>query len=99
MRIPLPALVLTGAILSSRMMAQSPAASVTRPGGSPTATPITSPTPILTSSPTATPSRPMTRQELLDSLTATDVQAAIGLIKKNFTNPEAVNDDQINRAT
>ena len=41
----------------------------------------------------------MTREELLDSLTAADVQAAIGLIKKNFTNPEAVNDDQINRAT
>lgn len=41
----------------------------------------------------------MTREELLDSLTAADVQAALGLIKKNFTNPEAVNDDQISRAT
>lgn len=40
----------------------------------------------------------MTREELLDSLTTADVQAALALVKKNFTNPEAVNDDQINRA-
>jgi peptidase S41-like protein len=41
----------------------------------------------------------MTREELLESLTAADVQAALGLVKKNFTNPDAVSDDQINRST
>jgi len=100
MRIPSLSVMVVGAILSSPVMAQSPAASVTRPAGPATATPnSTSPTPAFTVSPTATPNKPMSREELVDSLTSADVQAAIALVKKNFTNPEAVNDDQMSRAT
>ena len=98
MRNLLLTLAITSAILPSIASAQSPGPSATRPAGSPTATSnTTSPTP--TASPTATPSRPLTREELLDSLTSADVQAALSLVKKNFTNPDAVSDDQINRAT
>jgi carboxyl-terminal processing protease len=35
----------------------------------------------------------------VDSLSAADIQTALGLVKKNFTSPEAVDDIQFNRAT
>ena len=77
------------------LKAQSPASP------SPSATPVASspktasPTP----SATATPTRPPTREELVDSLSAADVQTALNLLKKNFTNPDAVDETQLNRAT
>jgi hypothetical protein len=93
-RIFLPGLLLiAAATLFSSSMAQSPAASA-RPANTATAVP----TP--TSSPSSpAPSRQRSREELLDSLSPADVQAALGLVKKNFTNPEAVDDTQLNRAT
>jgi peptidase S41-like protein len=47
----------------------------------------------------ATPAPAPSREELLNSLTAADLQAALGLVRKSFTNPEAVDEAQLNRAT
>jgi hypothetical protein len=52
-----------------------------------------------TPSPTPTPTATPTREQLVDSLTPADVQAALGFIKKNFTGAEGVSDDELNRAT
>lgn len=37
-------------------------------------------------------------EELINSLNAADLQAAITLLKNNFTNPDAINETQLNRA-
>src|SRR4029077_4022747 len=49
--------------------------------------------------PSPSPARPPTREELIDSLTAADLQTALTALKKNFTNSEAVDETQVNRAT
>jgi len=49
----------------------------------------------LTPSPSATP----TLEELVDSLSPADLQAFITLLKANFTNPDAITDNELNRAT
>ena len=94
-RFLLPALVIGGALfLVQKASAQSPSPSV-----SPTPSPASissSPKPAL---PNPTPSRLPRGEELVDSLSAADIQTALGLLKKNFTNPEAVDDTQLNRAT
>ena len=54
-----------------------------------------SPSPSATPKPSATP----TTKELIDSLSAADLQAAVQLLKNNFTNPEAISDTQLSRAT
>src|SRR3982074_1079817 len=54
-----------------------------------------SPSPAATPKPSATP----TTKELIDSLSAADLQAAVQLLKNNFTNPEAINETQLSRAT
>src|SRR5438874_13705640 len=51
------------------------------------------PSPALTPTPTPRP------QQLIDSLGQADLQAAIGLLKSNFTKPEAITDTELNRAT
>jgi C-terminal processing protease CtpA/Prc len=56
-----------------------------------------SPTPSPTVSPK--PSAKPTTKELIDSLTPNDLQEAVSLLKKNFTNPEAINETQLSRAT
>lgn len=48
-----------------------------------------------TPAPKATP----TTKELIDSLTPNDLQEAISLLKKNFTQPEAITDAELSRAT
>ena len=70
-----------------------------RPAGSPRAV---SPTP----SPTLSPAKPSpsptvapTTEKLINSLTSADVQAAIGLLKSNFTKPDAINETELSRAT
>jgi hypothetical protein len=40
-----------------------------------------------------------TTKELIDSLTPNDLQEAVSLLKKNFAQPEAINDAQLSRAT
>jgi len=53
--------------------------------------PPASPTP----SPTSTPST----EQIINSLGENDLQAAIAALKSNFTNPEAITDAELNRAT
>jgi hypothetical protein len=77
------------ALVISTAQAQSPSAS-----GPPAAPAKATPTP----SPSSTPSHPVTTEELINSLSSADLQTAMTLLKKNFTNPEALNETQLNRA-
>src|SRR5437660_10509857 len=49
--------------------------------------------------PTPSPSTPPTMEELINSLSAADLQAAITLLKNNFTNQGAITEMELNRAT
>src|SRR6266852_2358058 len=49
--------------------------------------------------PSPSPSGTPTMQELVDSLGPADLQAVITLLKSNFTNPDAITDTELNRAT
>ncbi|HYY34936.1 MAG TPA: S41 family peptidase [Candidatus Binatia bacterium] len=75
-------------ILGANLPAQSPA-----PASTPQAGPKSSAQP--TPSPSATP----TMEELVDSLGPTDLQAFITLLKANFTDPDAITDTELSRAT
>jgi Peptidase family S41 len=75
-------------VLDAVLTAQSPAPTSAAQTGSKSATQ-------LTPSPSATP----TVEELVDSLGPADLQAFLTLLKSNFTNPDAVTDTQLNRAT
>ena len=86
-----PALI--GVFLLSSAPGQSPGPSVSpSPISSPAAKKPTTP-------PTPTPSAAPSTSGLIDSLTLADVQAAIALLKSHFTNPEAVSETQLSRAT
>jgi hypothetical protein len=61
---------------------------------SPSPTPARSPAQAM-ASPSATP----TSEELVDSLGPADLQAFMTLLKANFTNPDAITDTELNRAT
>src|SRR6202011_3678846 len=86
-RVILPAWIGLSVLTVTNAHAQSPI-----PSGAPTATATASASP--KSSPTPTP----TMEELINSLNAADLQAAITLLKNNFTNPDAINETQLNRA-
>src|ERR1700756_937728 len=82
----------SGLIVASTF-AQSPAPPLS-PSAHPTATPTAkavTPTPL----PAGTP----TTEELINSLGQSDLQAAITLLKNNFTNPDAIDETELNRAT
>lgn len=49
--------------------------------------------------PTASPSATPSMEELVDSLGPADLQALITLLKANFTNPDAITDTELSRAT
>jgi hypothetical protein len=49
--------------------------------------------------PTPSPSATPTMEELVDSLGPADLQAFITLLKANFTDPDAITDTELNRAT
>src|SRR5881275_1240016 len=49
--------------------------------------------------PTPSPSATPTMEELVDSLGPADLQAFITLLKANFTNPDAITDSELSRAT
>ena len=71
---------------------QSPSPPPASPNRPPTPTkPVATPSP----SPSATP----TTEQLINSLGAPDLQAVITLLKSNFTNPDAIADAELNRAT
>jgi peptidase S41-like protein len=64
--------------------------------------PIPSPAPKAGSaspSPTPSPSASPGTEQIINSLGENDLQAAISLLKSNFTNPEAITDAELNRAT
>jgi hypothetical protein len=75
-------------VLSASLAAQSPAPTAALQAGSRSPA---QPSP----SPVATPSA----EELVDSLGAADLQAFFTLLKANFTDPEAVTDTELSRAT
>jgi hypothetical protein len=75
-------------VLGANLSAQSPA---------PTAAPQTGPK--SPAQPTPSPSATPTVEELVDSLGPADLQAFIALLKANFTDPDAITDTELNRAT
>jgi hypothetical protein len=79
-------------VLSSSFAAQSP----TPAAAAGKAPPAQANAPaVATPSPSATP----TVEELVDSLGPADLQAFITLLKGNFTDPDAITDTELNRAT
>ncbi|HZS18977.1 MAG TPA: S41 family peptidase [Candidatus Udaeobacter sp.] len=59
------------------------------------------PSPSVRPSPVASPSpsRSPTTEDLVDSLSSSDLQAVITLLKANFTNQDAITDTELSRAT
>jgi hypothetical protein len=82
-------------LLSAYAQAQSPTSA-------PSASPLPSGAPApnkFVATPTPSPSGSPTIEELVNSLSAADLQATIALLKTNFTNPNALTDIELNRAT
>ena len=77
-------------LLALSALAQTPAPNVMAPSRA-----AASPKPAAASSPSASP----TTEDLVNSLGPTDLQAVITLLKTNFTNPDAITDTELNRAT
>ena len=77
-------------LLALSALAQTPAPNVMSPGRA-----AASPKPAAASSPSASP----TTEDLVNSLGPADLQAVITLLKTNFTNPDAITDTELNRAT
>ena len=81
-----PAGIALWVLMVTNGFAQSPAPSAASPAASSIPTPPkSSPTP--------------TTEELINSLGAADLQAVITLLKNNFTNPDAITETELNRAT
>jgi hypothetical protein len=88
LRFTWPALI--GVSLMTNALAQSPTAAPSVSGA---------PTPGESATPTASPSASPTTEQLVNSLGPADLQAVITLLKSNFTNPDAITDAELNRAT
>src|SRR5438034_3113574 len=86
----LTALSFISCLLALSALAQTPAPNVMSPGRA-----AASPKPAAASSPSASP----TTEDLVNSLGPTYLQAVITLLKTNFTNPDAITDTELNRAT
>ncbi|PYJ22175.1 MAG: hypothetical protein DME99_06180 [Verrucomicrobia bacterium] len=84
--------VLIGLFLAMSALAQTPALTPISPGK-----PTASVRPSVLSSPS--PSASPTTEDLVNSLGSADLQAVITLLKSNFTNPDAITDTELNRAT
>ena len=82
-------------ILAANLAAQSPAPTAPPPPGG-RAPQVPSKSPAL---PAASPSVTPTTQDLVNSLGQADLQAVITLLKSNFTDPDAITDTELNRAT
>src|SRR5881398_434004 len=83
-------------ILATNLLAQAPTPTSPAPtsSGRPPLIPAKSP-----ALPSPSPSGTPTMQELVDSLGPADLQAVITLLKSNFTDPDAITDTELNRAT
>src|SRR6476661_10633657 len=75
-------------VLGANLAGQSPV---------PTSTPQTGPK--SPAQPTPSPSATPTTEELVDSLGPADLQAFMTLLKANFTDPDAITDTELSRAT
>lgn len=77
-------------IFALQVYAQTPAPSAppTAAGSAPTA-----------KSPAPSPSASATTDQMIDSLGEADLQSALSLLKSNFTNPDAITEPELNRAT
>jgi len=84
--------VLIGFFLTVSALAQTP-----RPAPVSASRPNAPATPSARSSPP--PSGGPTTEQLVNSLSPADLQAVISLLKSNFTNPDALTDTELNRAT
>jgi hypothetical protein len=82
-------LALSSIMVATTLLAQSPTPSPAPSKNS--VTPAESVAP--------TPSRPPSSEQLVNSLTAADLQAALGLIRANFAKPDVINETDLNRAT
>jgi Peptidase family S41 len=78
-------------MLAARLIAQSSTPAPSVPQTASKSPPLPSPSP----SPSAKP----TTEQLVNSLSSADLQAVITLLKSNFTNPDAITDTELNRAT
>jgi hypothetical protein len=81
----------------SLFMAISALAQAPPPTAMPPGRPAASARPSSPSSPS--PSASPTTEDLINSLGQADLQAVITLLKTNFTNPDAITDTELNRAT
>lgn len=79
-------------LMMANGFAQSPGPSITPSASGP-------PAPTKSAIPSPSPSGTPTTQELINSLGQPDLQAAITLLKNNFTDPDAINETELNRAT
>ena len=82
-------------IFAANLAAQSPAPTAPPPPGGRTPQ-IPAKSPAL---PAASPSATPTTQDLVNSLGPADLQAVMTLLKSNFTDPDAITDTELNRAT
>jgi len=81
-------LILISFFLAMSPQAQTPAPTVMPPGR-----------PAASARPSPSPSASPTTEDLVNSLGPADLQAVITLLKTNFTNPDAITDTELNRAT
>jgi len=63
------------------------------------ASPTPSPSAPKAASPSLSPSATPTTEQIINSLGQNDLQAAISLLKSNFTDPDAITEMELNRAT
>jgi len=84
------ALAAISIVLAVQVYGQAPA---------PSSAPTTSSPGAAAKSPAPSPSPTPTTEQIINSLGEADLQAALSLLKTNFSNPDAITDTELNRAT
>jgi hypothetical protein len=85
-------LAVAGAMTAANLLAQSPTIGLS-------ASPSAKPSATASIAPAAAPLSSPSSEQLVNSLTTADLQAAISLLKANFTKPDAINETDLSRAT
>jgi hypothetical protein len=88
--------ILAISICGANLLAQSPTPAAPAPTQTVRPLSIASGSPAV---PLPSPTRKPTTRQLVDSLGPADLQAVIALLKSNFTNPDAITDTELSRAT